>query len=124
MSKMPVDTLATAIVSDALIQLKKAKADKPQSRILNNPEIFDLAREYKKQQEIDLPENAEKKESAEDKTQDAAEVEAPKAAETGANKEQNEAVKVEDETETGHVEAEGQTGGEAAESKASEDKSS
>ena len=123
MSKMPVDTLARAIVSDALIQLKKAKADKPQSHILNNAEVFDLAREYKRQQEIDLPENAEKKDSAEVKTKDAAEVETPKVAETDANKEQSEAAKIDDKTESGHVEVEGQTGGEAAESKAVEDKS-
>eukprot|EP00112_Aurelia_sp_Birch-Aquarium-sp1_P007199 Seg1784.3 transcript_id=Seg1784.3/GoldUCD/mRNA.D3Y31 product="Oxidoreductase HTATIP2" protein_id=Seg1784.3/GoldUCD/D3Y31 len=105
MSKMPVDTLAMAIVSDVLIQLKKAKADKPQSHLLNNPEIIDLAREYKKQQEIDLPEKTEKKECAEDKAQEAAEVEATKVEEIGAGKEQSEAAKVEDKTESGQAES-------------------
>eukprot|EP00112_Aurelia_sp_Birch-Aquarium-sp1_P005012 Seg1569.2 transcript_id=Seg1569.2/GoldUCD/mRNA.D3Y31 product="hypothetical protein" protein_id=Seg1569.2/GoldUCD/D3Y31 len=102
---MPVDTLAMAIVSDVLIQLKKAKADKPQSHLLNNPEIIDLAREYKKQQEIDLPEKTEKKEGAEDQTQEAAAVETTKVEEIGADKEQSEAAKVEDKTESGQAES-------------------
>ena len=51
MTKMPVDTLAKAIVIDALNQLKKEKQDDRHSHILSNHQIFDLAKECGKNQE-------------------------------------------------------------------------
>ena len=51
MTKMPVDTLAKAIVVDALKQLKKEKQDERHSHILSNHQIFDLAKECEKNQE-------------------------------------------------------------------------
>ena len=47
MTKMPVDTLARAMVTDALKQLKKEKSDDRYHHILSNHQIFDLAKEYK-----------------------------------------------------------------------------
>ena len=48
---MPVDTLARAIVADSLSHLKKQKQAEPQSVILTNQHIFDLAKAYQTGQE-------------------------------------------------------------------------
>lgn len=51
MTKMPIDTLAKAIVADAVNQLKKDKAEERHSHVLSNHQIFDLAKAYNKDQE-------------------------------------------------------------------------
>ena len=51
MTKMPVDTLASAIVADSLSHLKKQKQGDPQSHILTNQHIFGLAKAYSTGQE-------------------------------------------------------------------------
>ena len=51
MTKMPVDTLAKAIVADAVNQLSNKKSGEHYSHILSNHQILDLARAYKKSQQ-------------------------------------------------------------------------
>ena len=52
LTKMPVDTLASAIVADSLSHLKKQKQGDPQSHILTNQHIFGLAKAYATGQEL------------------------------------------------------------------------
>ncbi|XP_065059988.1 oxidoreductase HTATIP2-like [Rhopilema esculentum] len=53
MTKMPVDTLAKAIVADAINQLQKEKTEEAYSHILANHQILDLAKAYLKEEQGD-----------------------------------------------------------------------
>ena len=80
MTKMPVDTLAKAIVVDAINQLQKEKTEEAHSHILANHQILDLARAYlKEEQDASMAATAEAKSPVEEKPTEG-EAEAPKDA--------------------------------------------